>query len=294
MDSSSDSSPARVGYRVDGCAWAVILFAPCPCNSPLPPSPPSIQGFLATMPWSLLLTMTLASSPSLEHSIEKPSQDTLSLFLCVCDGLVLAVVTCPPLLEQAYEQDYHPSASSSATLVVDVIDVNEPPAFSSSHYSTALPEGAGPGQPLSLGLQALDADEVQGLAWQATSVTQLPGSCSFPPPPPQGRNAELTYSIGLIEALQTANGTTVAIPDPVFFIDPASGAIFLNTSLEREHAVTGFRYYEITVSGCRCVGVWVWVWVCGCGCVSVLLGPSLPRLQSKVVGQLAYPHLAYT
>ena len=63
-------------------------------------------------------------------------------------------------LLKAYEQDQHPDASSEATVVVHVDDVNEPPSFLSSHYSTSISEGVGMGTVLFTGLAAVDPDEV--------------------------------------------------------------------------------------------------------------------------------------
>ena len=58
---------------------------------------------------------------------------------------------------QAYE---HPDASTEATVVLHVSDVNEPPQFLRSHYTVSVTEGVGPGDILSVDIEALDRDEV--------------------------------------------------------------------------------------------------------------------------------------
>ena len=58
---------------------------------------------------------------------------------------------------QAYE---HPDASTEATVILHVSDVNEPPQFWRSHYSVSVTEGAGPGDLLTDEVQAIDRDEV--------------------------------------------------------------------------------------------------------------------------------------
>ena len=51
-----------------------------------------------------------------------------------------------------------------------------------------------------------------------------------------------------MEGLQTVDGMRVQVPNSFFDIDPNTADITVNTSLEREAAVDGFHYYEITVS----------------------------------------------
>ncbi len=50
--------------------------------------------------------------------------------------------------------------AGSATVVVTVGDVNEPPEFLSSHYSAVVSEDAGIGDTLTNALRAVDYDEV--------------------------------------------------------------------------------------------------------------------------------------
>ena len=64
----------------------------------------------------------------------------------------------------------------------------------------------------------------------------------------QGSNARLQFSISEVEALQTLDGMRVRVPTSFFIINPTTADITVNTSLEREAAVDGFHYYEITVS----------------------------------------------
>lgn len=127
------------------------------------------------------------------------------------------------------------------------MDVNEAPVFTSSHYSTALPEGTASGTVLNLDLQALDGDEVRKFN-QAIQKGKPKLLITL-----QGSNAELSYSIQHLEGLRTQNGTMVAILEPFFTIHTEDGAITLNTSLERESALYGFHYYEIMVSYTRTV-----------------------------------------
>jgi len=68
------------------------------------------------------------------------------------------------------------------------------------------------------------------------------------PTNPQGSNGQLGFSIASIEAIQTLDGVRVEIVEPFFTVDPGSGVIAINTSLEREAEMEGFHYYEITVS----------------------------------------------
>ena len=51
------------------------------------------------------------------------------------------------------------------TVVVYVNDVNEPPEFLNSHYTTVVSEGAGVGEPLFNGIVAFDLDEVSGYSY---------------------------------------------------------------------------------------------------------------------------------
>ncbi len=46
-------------------------------------------------------------------------------------------------------------------MIIDVLDVNEPPVFVSSHYITSVSEGATVGEILFTGLLAVDNDEVK-------------------------------------------------------------------------------------------------------------------------------------
>ena len=64
----------------------------------------------------------------------------------------------------------------------------------------------------------------------------------------QGTNAELSYSISSVEGLQTEDGVRISAPTTFFAIDTTTAILMVNTSLEREAAVDGFHYYEITVS----------------------------------------------
>ena len=64
----------------------------------------------------------------------------------------------------------------------------------------------------------------------------------------QGANSTLSYSISRIEGLQTADGARVQVTSPFFVINSTTGVITVNTDLEREAAVDGFHYYELTVS----------------------------------------------
>ena len=49
---------------------------------------------------------------------------------------------------------------AQAIVVVNVMDVNEPPVFVSSHYSTSITEGTTIGSQLFAGILAIDNDEV--------------------------------------------------------------------------------------------------------------------------------------
>ena len=64
-----------------------------------------------------------------------------------------------PHVMQSYEQGY-PDAFSEASVVVEIENVNEPPRFLSSHYGATVSEGAGPGEVVFSGLEAVDPDEV--------------------------------------------------------------------------------------------------------------------------------------
>ena len=44
-------------------------------------------------------------------------------------------------------------------MIVNVLDVNEPPVFVSSHYITSIPEGTSAGSQLFSGILAVDSDE---------------------------------------------------------------------------------------------------------------------------------------
>lgn len=45
-------------------------------------------------------------------------------------------------------------------VIVEVLDVNEPPVFVSSHYVTSVSEGMTIGEQLFSGIRAIDKDEV--------------------------------------------------------------------------------------------------------------------------------------
>ena len=49
---------------------------------------------------------------------------------------------------------------AQTTVVVHINDVNEPPEFLNSHYTTMVSEGAGMGELLFSGIVAFDLDEV--------------------------------------------------------------------------------------------------------------------------------------
>ena len=51
-----------------------------------------------------------------------------------------------------------------------------------------------------------------------------------------------------MEGLQTEDGAKISAPTSFFAIDAATAVLTVNTSLEREAAVDGFHYYEISVS----------------------------------------------
>ena len=50
--------------------------------------------------------------------------------------------------------------TAQTTVVVHINDVNEPPEFLNSHYTTVVSEGAGMGELLFSGIVAFDLDEV--------------------------------------------------------------------------------------------------------------------------------------
>ena len=50
--------------------------------------------------------------------------------------------------------------TAQATVAVYINDVNEPPEFLSSHYTTVVSEGAGVGELLFSGIVAFDLDQV--------------------------------------------------------------------------------------------------------------------------------------
>lgn len=52
--------------------------------------------------------------------------------------------------------------TAQTTVIVHINDVNEPPEFLSSHYTTVVSEGAGVGERLFSGIVAFDLDEVSG------------------------------------------------------------------------------------------------------------------------------------
>ena len=60
-------------------------------------------------------------------------------------------------------------------------------------------------------------------------------------------NSELTYSIGSIVGLTTADGTRHTVTNAVFTINPSTAELFVNSDLEREAEVEDYHYYEITV-----------------------------------------------
>ncbi len=147
-------------------------------------------------------------------------------------------------------------------MVVHVDDVNEPPTFLSSFYSTAVSENAEPGTILSVALAAVDPDEVCMCVCMCVRVCVCVWMCAcvcvyvyvyvcvlvlLDISSYQGINADLTYSIATIEGLTTQDGERVDIFEPFFFINPMLGLLTLNTTLEREAVFDGFHYYEITV-----------------------------------------------
>ena len=101
----------------------------------------------------------LSLPPSLPPSLflDLPPSSWTSLFLDLPPPSLLPSL--PPSL-QAYEQGRHPDSSSIATVVLQVEDVNEPPEFLSSYYSTLVSEGAQPGEILFAGITAVDQDVV--------------------------------------------------------------------------------------------------------------------------------------
>ena len=64
---------------------------------------------------------------------------------------------------QAYEDRHGMSTTAQTTVIVHVNDVNEPPEFLSSHYTTVISEGAEVGELLFSGIIAFDLDEVSTL-----------------------------------------------------------------------------------------------------------------------------------
>ena len=66
---------------------------------------------------------------------------------------------------QAYEDRHGMFGIARTTVVVYVTDVNEPPEFLNSHYTTVVSEGAGVGEPLFNGIIAFDLDEVSGYSY---------------------------------------------------------------------------------------------------------------------------------
>lgn len=61
---------------------------------------------------------------------------------------------------QAYEERHGMFGTAQTTVVVQINDVNEPPEFLNSHYTTVVSEGATEGDLLFSGIIAYDLDEV--------------------------------------------------------------------------------------------------------------------------------------
>ena len=62
----------------------------------------------------------------------------------------------------------------------------------------------------------------------------------------------MTYSIGSIFGLTTADGTKHNITDGIFTINPSTAEFFVNSDLEREAQEEDYHYYEITVRKTIC------------------------------------------
>ena len=62
----------------------------------------------------------------------------------------------------------------------------------------------------------------------------------------------MTYSIGSILGLTTADGTEHNITDDIFTINPSTAELFVNSDLEREAQEENYHYYEITVRKTIC------------------------------------------
>ena len=56
-------------------------------------------------------------------------------------------------------------ATAQTTVIVHINDINEPPEFLSSHYTTVVSEGVGVGEMLFNGIVAFDLDEVSGYSY---------------------------------------------------------------------------------------------------------------------------------
>lgn len=67
--------------------------------------------------------------------------------------------TCYSTLQQAMLES-ESSNPGQAIVIMNVQDVNEPPVFVSSHYVTSIPEGIPVGSQVSVGILAVDSDEV--------------------------------------------------------------------------------------------------------------------------------------
>lgn len=107
--------------------------------------------------------------------------------------------------------------------MLHVLDVNEPPQFSRTHYSAAVAEGAELGYLFYSSILASDGDT--------------------------GSGGVLTYSITNTSGQATFDGTTNVITNDIFSIDSTTADLYVNYDLEREAEVDGYHYYELIVSG---------------------------------------------
>jgi len=64
--------------------------------------------------------------------------------------------------------------------------------------------------------------------------------------PLQGQNGLIQYSITHIVGKATETSTAIDVVG-AYSIDSFTGAIYVNTDLERELTTTGIHYYDITV-----------------------------------------------
>ena len=69
------------------------------------------------------------------------------------------------LITQAYEDRHGMFATAQTTVIVHINDINEPPEFLSSHYTTVVSEGVGVGEMLFNGIVAFDLDEVSDYSY---------------------------------------------------------------------------------------------------------------------------------